>query len=174
MANKAKKNNKNLIIGICAAVVVVIVIIVAIVLASSGSKLNDQFFVSDGSKYVLTMDADEMGMEGEEYSPNRVHVVYFYSGDTVTSLQSFYEYTDEAAAKSAFEAFKELGEEGDYKLDGRYIVLTAPEDEYKDMTATDVKQQVEFLQSLKNMDIDEVEDADDADDVEIIEDEDAE
>ena len=37
-----------------------VVVIVAVVLATSGSKLSDSYFVSDGSKYVLTMSAEEM------------------------------------------------------------------------------------------------------------------
>ena len=168
MANKAKKDNKNLIIGICAAVVVVVVIVVAIVLAGSGNKLNDQFFVSDGTKYVLTMDADDMGLEGEEYSPNKVHIVYFYSGDEVTDLKSYYEYADEASAKTAFDAFKELGdEESNYTIEGKYIILTADAEEYEGMTASDVKQQVEFMESLKNMDFD----TEDEEDIEVVEDE---
>ena len=168
MANKAKKNNKNLIIGICAAVVVVVVIIVAIVLAGSGNKLNDQFFVSDNTKYVLTMDAEDMGMDGEEYSPSKVHIVYFYSGDEVTDLKSYYEYADEASAKSAFEAFKELGDdESNYTVEGKYIILTADKEEYEDLTASDVKQQIEFMNSLEDMDL---EDTDDTEEVEVSED----
>ena len=166
MAEKSKKNNKNLIIGICAGVVAVIVIIVAVVLATAGSsRLGDSYFVSDDSKYVISMNADEMGLDGEEYAPNKVHLVYYYSDDEVTGLESYYEYTDNASAKAAYDTIiAEAGDEAsNYRLDGKYIVITADESEYEGMTASDAKQQIEFMEMLKNMDFDDEYDEGDED-----------
>lgn len=161
MAEKAKKNNKNLIIGIVAAVVVVVVVIVAVVLATSGSKLSDSYFVSDGSKYVLTMSAEEMSLEDDEYAPLKAHVVYFYSGDEITGLKTYYEYADAGSAKTAFDALLQEMEGEDvsnYALDGKYIIITSDESEYSEMTVDDVKQQIEFYEMYKNMDFSEDED----------------
>ncbi len=57
MADRSKKDNKNVIVGsICAVVVVVVVVIVAIVLATSGgNRLNDNYFQSEGEKDVFTI-----------------------------------------------------------------------------------------------------------------------
>jgi len=156
MANKAK-NNKNLIIGICAAVVVVIVVIVAIVLATRGgsAQLNDSYFVSDDTKYVLTLETDD---SEEEYAPVKTHVVYFYSGDDVTGMKAYYEFADAASAKDAFDYYKEAMEGEDYQdisMDGKYIIVTSNESAYEDLTASDVKQQIEFMEMLKNMDLTE-------------------
>lgn len=155
MVNKAKKDNKNLIIGICAAVVVVIVVVVAIILATRGgsAQLNDSYFVSDDTKYVLTLETEN---SEEEYTPVKTHMAYFYSGDDVTDMKVYYEFTDEAAAKAALDYYKESMEGEDYKdiaLNGKYIVVASNESAYEDLTANDVKQQIEFMEMLKNMDL---------------------
>lgn len=167
MAEKSTKNNKNLIIGICAAVVVIVVIIIAVVLATGGGKggviggLNDSYFVSDDTKYVLTLDADDMYIEDTDYAPLKSHLVYTYSGDEVTGLKAYYEYADASAASAAYE-FYQANNDGSFKevaLDGKYLILTANEEEYEGLTASDVKQQIEFMQMLNNMDLDEDEES---------------
>ncbi|MDO5451755.1 MAG: hypothetical protein Q4F56_01565 [Candidatus Saccharibacteria bacterium] len=185
MANKAKKDNKKTIIGgVCAAVVVVVVIIVAVVLANSGSRINDDYFVSDGTKYVLTLDSTEYEYDEEDaaYVPVKTHLVYTYSGDEITGLKTYAEYADEAAAKAAYQAMKDGGEDlTGVEIVGKYLVQTATEDQYEGMTASDVKQQIEFMESLKNMTFDEdetetevLDDGDEVDDEEVIETEDYE
>lgn len=163
---KAKKGNKNLIIGIVAALVVVVVVVVAIVLATRGSKLDDSFFVSDGSKYVVTMMGDDESL-GED-SPVKTHAVYFYSGDKVTDMKYYYEFTSEDAAKKMFDIYKELETDGSgtYELNGKYVILTVDASQYEGMTADDAKQQVEFMKMLENMDDEDYsDDADESDDV---------
>ena len=152
MANESKKN-KGLIIGICVAIVVVIAIIIAVVLGVKGGGLGDSYFVSDDTKYVLNMDASDMSFDDEEYAPTKVHLVYTYSGEDVTGLKAYYEYENAEAAKAAFDYINETQADS-YKsivMDGKYIILEAKEDEYKDITPDDVKQQIEFMEMLKNM-----------------------
>ena len=172
MANKAKrtkKDNKNMVIvGACAAVVVVVIITVAIVLAISGNKINDDYFVSDGSKYVLTLDSDdyEFDEDESEYVPLRTHMVYTYSGDEITGLKTYAEYADEAAAKTAFQAMKDADEDlTNVEIVGKYLVQTATEDQYEGMTASDVKKEIELMESLKNMTFDDETEAIDEEDV---------
>ncbi|MBQ2174957.1 MAG: hypothetical protein II453_07820, partial [Alphaproteobacteria bacterium] len=86
MAEKAKKDNKNLIIGICAAIAVVLVVVVAVMLVSKGStQLGDSYFVTDDTKYVLNLDTNYVDEE-EEYAPLKTHIVYFRSGDKITGM----------------------------------------------------------------------------------------
>ena len=159
MAKKAKKDNKNMIIGgICAAVAVVVVIVLAVVLATGGNKLDDSYFVSDGSKYVLTIESDDLEFDEEEeaYAPIKTHLVYTYSGDEITGLKTYAEYADAASAKAALEAMKAAGEDvSEISIDGKYLVMTATPDQYEGMTASDVKQQIEFMEMMKNMDLDD-------------------
>lgn len=155
MAEKAKKkNNQNLITGICVAVVVIVVIIIAVILATRGGTLNDSYFVSDGTKYVLTIEtADIEDGETDSHAPLKVHSVYTYSGDQITGLKIYYEYADATAAKAAFDSLTDEEKSG-YKeiaLDGKYLVLVTNESDYEGLTASEVKQQIEFIDSLKNM-----------------------
>ena len=153
MANKkAKKDNKNLIIGVIAGIVaIVVVIVLAVALLSRGNKLDDSFFVSDGTKYVATLDGSEVGFSEEEgIMPLKVHLVYFYSGDTVTGVKSYYEFADEDIAKKAFEMMKEEDSEGagNYELNGKYVILAEDSSKYEGMTADDAKEQIEFIESV--------------------------
>lgn len=160
MAN-SQKNNKNLIIGICSAVAAVAIIaVVAIVLATRGGNptLNDDYFVSDDSKYVITMDSEQ---SDDEINAEKTHIVYNYSGNDITAVKYYYEFTDAAAAKTAYNSIKDsIGSL--YKsvdLDGKYVILTSNEADYEGMTAEDVEQQIEFMKLIEDMDLDE--DADD-------------
>ena len=148
-ASKSKKDNKNLIIGICVAVLVVAAIVVAVVLATRNT-LNDDYFVSDGSKYVITYDDLESDGEGDQYRPVKIHTVWTYKGDEITSLKMYYVYNNANDAKAAFDAMKEDGEEvKGVELNGKYIIISAEEDTYKDTTASDVKQQIEDYEKAK-------------------------
>ena len=150
MAEKAKKNNKNLIIGICAGVLVIAVVIVAVIFATK-SSLNDAYFVSDDSKYVLTVDRDMLETEDKENSPIKTHIVYYYSGDAITGVTTYMEFDNDATAKAALDLYKNADQTGvkSLKTDGKYLVVEMTEDQYKDLTASDVKQQVEFMEMLK-------------------------
>ena len=171
-SNKKTKDNKNLIIGICAAVALIVVIIITVLVVNNQS-LNDGYFVSDGSKYVFTLETDENDIqEGDEVTPLKTHIVYTYEGDKVTSMKSYYVYADANAAKTAFDKMKEAGgeEAQGIELNGKYIIITAEEDTYKDLTASDVKKQIEFMESLKNMDTTDSEDVEETEDTTVEED----
>lgn len=181
MAEQAKKkDNKNLIVGICVAVVALIVVIVAIVmLGRNNVALNDDYFKSDDTKYVLTVDTDSMDIdtEDEEYVPVKTHVVYTYSGDEITGMKSYAEYADAATAEKAFKQLKESDEEEakTAELNGKYIVITNDASDYEGLTASDIKERIELMEMLQNMgsDIDEDEDEDEVE-IEDEEDEDEE
>ena len=149
MANK-KKNNKNVIIGGCIAAVVIAAIILAVVFAAGNGTINDSYFVSDGSKYVINNEYGDA--ESDSSAPIKNHIVYYYSGDKITGAKAFYEYVDETAAKNAYETIK--ANAGDsYKsvsLSGIYVILEANESEYEGLSASDVKQQVELLEQTQS------------------------
>lgn len=157
MATREKKDKKNLVIGICCAIVVIVVVVVAIVLATSGNRLNDAYFQSDDTKYVLTLDSSQYssGDEADEYTPVKTHLVYTYEGDNITGLKTYGEYADNAAAQAAFDAMKETGSEEiqNAVVDGKYIIITNGEESYEGMTASDIKSQIEFMENLKKMNL---------------------
>ena len=165
MAEKATKNNKNLIIGICSAIAaIVIIVIIALVAANGGNKqINDNYFVSDDTKYVLTLGADYID-SSDEYAPLKSHMVYYYSGDKITGLKVYYEYSNADNAKTAYEALKELNDsEPNFKdilIDGKYVILVSNESDYESLTASEVKQQIDFMKSLQDLDVDDTDDYD--------------
>ena len=153
MAKKAKQSkNKNLIIGLCVGLAAVLIIVLIIVFAR-GNGLNDDYFVSDDTKYVLTFESDSADESDSEYTPLKTHIVYTYQDDQITGMKSYYVYADAASAKAAFDAMKEAASEelGQMELNGKYIIITAEEDSYKDLKASDVKQQIELMKMLEGM-----------------------
>ena len=141
MAKKAqKKDNKNLIIGICCAVLVVAVIIVAVVFATRGTtKLSDAYFVTDDTKYVVTVNREE---GDDTSSADKVHYVFNHSGDKITGAAIYAEFENEDAAKAAFEEYKKENDDNDtvnMSVDGKYIVTKADQKEYENYTLEDIK-----------------------------------
>ena len=178
MAEKAKKDNKNLIIGICAAIAVVLVVVVAVMLVSKGStQLGDSYFVTDDTKYVLNLDTNYVDEE-EEYAPLKTHIVYFRSGDKITGMKSYYEYANDNDAKAAYDMLKSIEEYKNANLstEGKYIVITASEEEYANLTPSEVEEQIEFMEMLQNMNLDDededTEDTEEDEENDVIENED--
>lgn len=151
------KSKKPLILGIAAGVVVIAIAIVLVVVFVINKKgLGDDYFVSDGSKYVLNMDTSDI-IDGEagnsDYTPVKTHVVYEYSGDTITNLKSYYEYKDEETAKLAYEAYQEYDAESAFEKverDGKYLIITSKKEEYENLKASEVKSEIDLYESLKN------------------------
>lgn len=137
MAEKAKKSNKNLIIGICAAVVAVVVIVVAAILATRGgtAKIDDSYFVTDDTKYVVTMEGDE-----EEGSATKVYYVFNHSGDKITGAAMYAKFENEDAAKAAFEEYKAENEDTtNVSVNGKYFIIKSEANEFEDYTLEDIK-----------------------------------
>lgn len=149
MAEKAKKNNKNLIIGICASILIIAVIVVAAIFATKGTNtLNDAYFVSTDTRYVLTEEGDGDGFEGTEYVPIKTHLVYESSNDKVTSAVNYVEFENESIAKAALQALEEELKEYDLNKDlgiesmstnGKYLVITIAKDQYEGTTLSEIK-----------------------------------
>lgn len=165
MAGKAKtkptnKNNKNLIIGICAAVVVVAVAAVAIFFATRSPKIDDSYFVSDGSKYVVAMDSEDFVTDEVKNVPVKVYAVYTYSGDKITGAFTYAEFANESTAKAALEEYKNTDQDGvkSISTNGKYVVIEMDGSEYADMTASELKAYIDFTNGSLDIDIEDLED----------------
>lgn len=168
MAKKTKKSNQNyLFVGACAIVAIIVVVVIAIIIANHKNVLGDSFFVSDGNKYVLTLETGDTSFAESSNDPLKTHVVYFYSGDKITGAKTYYEYTDSTAAQSAFDYLKANYSDEDIKsfsIDGKYIIVTVPETEYQNLTASEVKEQIELMETLNNQTPEEDTQTDDTED----------
>ncbi len=156
----AEKKSKNLIMWICAIVAIIAVVVVAIILGTRSSvTLNDSYFESDDTKYVITVDAENMLTEGEEYVPVKSHLVYFYSGNDITSFKTYNEYANADTAQKAYEYYKNADFSSRYEnieVDGKYLILTNDKSDYEGTTANDIKQQIELIKMYDEMEFDEV------------------
>ncbi|MBQ1373301.1 hypothetical protein IIY66_00650 [Candidatus Saccharibacteria bacterium] len=155
MAQKAKAkptNNKNLIISACIAVVVVAVVAVAIFFATRGPQLNDSYFVSDGSKYVVAMDSEDFASDGITNAPVKAYAVYTYSGDKITGMITYAEFANEATAKAALEEYKKVSLDGvkSISTNGKYVVIEMSDDQYSDMTASELKAYIDFINNASD------------------------
>lgn len=153
MAEEAKKDNKSLIIGICTALAVIIIAVVAIIFINKGPVvINDAYFVSDDSKLVLNIKRELLN-EDEPYTPLVSHVVYAYSGETITDKTVYFEYEDNAAAQAAYDYLEEaeaLSAFNSAKVEGKYFIYKADKEEYADKTVESVKEDIEFIKLLEN------------------------
>lgn len=127
-------------------VVVVLLIVVVVVLSIKNRTVyNDDYFVSDDTKIVLSMDARTSGFEESAYIPPITHVVYYYSGDEITSIKVFYEYKNEDIAKKANDGIKmdDKGWATNKALNGKYIIFDMAKDQFEGLTTGFIRNSVE-------------------------------
>ena len=146
------------IVCLCVAVIAILVIIAAIMLG--GQTFGNNYFVSDNTKYVLNISVDGENEDGAVAT----HAVYYYKDDSITGIKYYYEFKDEASAKkfydklmAALESDEEDSEDVTYELKGKYVIATAGESAYKDLSASDVKAYIELYEKYSNGDYTEEE-----------------
>ncbi len=168
-----KRTNHNQKLFIYGAVAIAVVIIVAIVLAAIGKQEPDaSFFVSDDAKYVITIDNvseqeesdetidEEDGEEDTEQtteelvaSPIKTHLVYYYSGDTITDVKVYYEFKNHDEAQKTYDIAKDSDEYKELErveVIGKFIVLTNKSEHFANIKASYIKEQIELMESLEN------------------------
>lgn len=140
---RAKKLNLKTFYNVLIFVALVAVVVVLIVMNNNNNKIEitDDYFVSDDSKYVSTMDKEITNYENSEYEPPISHMVYYISGDMVSDIKLFYEYDDEDDAKEAYDniSMDDKKWATGKTLNGKYIIFQFVKDEYKGMTAEEAK-----------------------------------
>lgn len=139
-----KKDNKKLIYIIAGAVAAV-ALIVAIILIVSNKGIDDSYFVSTDTKYVLTT-------EDNSYGATKRHMVVEYTKeDKITKMEEYIEFDSNKTAKEVYDEMEEYYNQDDmkeykpdYRINGKYIINTYDESEYAEMSASDVKQILEL------------------------------
>ena len=74
---------------VCLCVAIVAILVVAAAIALKSQVIGDNFFVSDATKYVLNVPADE-----NEDGVVGTHAVYYYKDDAITGAEYYYEFKD--------------------------------------------------------------------------------
>ena len=150
---KTEKKNKNLAVIIASAVAAVALIVVVIALANFKlrvpEEINDDYFVSDGSKIVVSLNDEMASFVDEEIEPSITHIVYYYSGDKINNRKYFFVYNDEEEASMASE---EIGDDYEWasskELNGKYLIFQDDSDSYKGMSVKELKSAIERMKAV--------------------------
>ena len=109
------------------------------------STVDDSFFVSNDVKTTISLTPDN----SDTTTLHQTHVVYEYDGENVISMKTYFEYPDEESAKTAYESLKDQPEFVGAVVNGKYIIVTADESQFKGLTASDVRQQAEAIKAFQ-------------------------
>ena len=128
------------ILTIVAVIMAAILMILAIVL-NLPQPISDDYFVSDGEKMVLKLDASQAAYQTGEYEPETTYVVYYYDRDKITNARIYFKYDDDAAAREANEHISLDDKVWAYEkqLNGKYIVFNLMRDQYANLTTKYVR-----------------------------------
>lgn len=138
------------------SILIVVLLVVVIVTLSLMNRVQytDDYFVTDDTKIVLSMDADESAFENSAYVPPITHVVYYYSGDTINNVKVFYEYKNEQVAKKANSNLPTDDKEWatGKALNGKYVIYDMKKEEFEGLSAEDIRSSVESIMESQGFD----------------------
>ena len=144
---KNTKFDKKFLLPVCCAVVAIVAIFLAIFVLKP-QKIDDNYFVSDENKDVITLEVSKA--DAATTNLIRTHIVYTYADDQITSLKTYYEYENNELASQAFENTKSINQNAEsVDLNDKYIVVTAKSDQYDTLTPSDIKQQAEAIRQFQ-------------------------
>lgn len=144
---KQKIDLKSWIMAGCAMIALAIVITMIIIL-NQNEEIESDYFRSDDTKIVLTMDKETAALDDSEWEPEITHMVYYYDGNKITGAKAFYEYDDAAEAKEAYDNLG-VGEFSESKkLNGRFVVFVIKKRQYDGMTVEELKENIELLKQI--------------------------
>lgn len=153
-----KDNKKLLTVGICALLTIISLIIIAIIINYKPST-NKSLFTSDNTKYVVTLEGNEISFGENLTRPTKVYAIYYYKNNTITNLETYYVFNQKSDAKAAYNYFNK-DDSSDYKsitLDGNNLIITANKSEYQDKTPSEIRNYIEFLENPNSAKSDETE-----------------
>ena len=125
-----------------------IAVVVFIFLSFNHPIIEENYFTSDDTKTTITLTPDNSSNTSNLIN---THLVYTYDKDnSVSSLKTYFEYSDAETAKTAYESSKDQPEFKNAELKDKFIIVTADENQYKGLTANDVHQQADALKSFQS------------------------
>ena len=122
-----------------AAVVVLLVVVTAIlIIMNSNPVYNDDYFKSDGLKLVTPIEAAYYEGDEETPAPVAAYMVYYYSGETIIDVKTFYKFESAEIAKNVYNdaVEKEIDWVKDKKLSREYLIFSLADSEYKDLSTS--------------------------------------
>lgn len=155
MARKSKTLNNTTLIraAIITLSIVALVALVALVVFIKHRQplvLDDKYFVSDGSKLVLSNDSDGTINYADA---RKQYTVFFYSGQKIKGMKVFYEYDSTDSATTAKEKNAEIFKDEEIKsveVKGKYIVVTSAPKAYTALTVDNIKNIIKRIEEDKS------------------------
>lgn len=146
---KHRFGKKNYTYLVCAAISIISIIIIVVVVVASINRgtISDDYFVSDDTKSVISLESSRPS--NENGSSIKTHIVYTYDGDTITSLKTYFEYTSPEAAQAALDTIKTNPDFANAEVNGKYIIVTSDPKQYEGLTVSDVKQQAAAIKQMQ-------------------------
>ena len=137
---------------ILATLVVVVLAVVAIVIGVAVScepAPSDEYFVSDETKLVISLNKDAAALEEGAYEPRVTHIVYYRSGERITGMRVYFAYDSAEEAEVAYNNInmKDKDWTTEKRLNGRYIVFEALKSQYDGVTVEDIQRNIEILRA---------------------------
>ena len=138
---KAKKTSNSLMMWVFVVLFLLIVISIAIILTlnSTNPNLNEGFFVSNDTKYVIDADLDGFGDDRIVSA----HDVYYYdSNNVVTGHEAYYEFINEETVQAVLPVYQSTKDDEVEKVvaNGRFIVMIANPTQYEGLNIETIKQ----------------------------------
>lgn len=145
---KGTSDRKRIILSV-AAVAVAIVAIVVGVIVSQEVNLDENYFKSDDTKLVMSLNKATAAFEEGEYEPEVTHLVYYYNGDSITGARVYFEYADEEDAKEANNNINMKNKDWTNvkKQNGKYIIFEVLKSKYDGLTTEMVRQNIESMRA---------------------------
>lgn len=149
MAKKAlnEKKKRNIIIACMAIIALIIIVIVTIVVINKNALNNGSFFVSDNTKLVLPLESgDRLSSDEDEPAPQKTYFVYYYKDNDITDFKVYQEFANDSVAKEAYTYYKNnlIPYLKDVSIDGKFVIITHLPEEYKSITAEDVRGTIRY------------------------------
>ena len=135
--------NKKLVYIICGIITTlsVVLIIWSVIKASNQHIDEETTFATNDTQTTITVESNDDGT-----SDKYTRTVYkFDDNGNVTSMKTYFEYTNNEAAMVAYEVIKDQPEFKGAEVVDKYIVVTADSDAIKGLTAEIIRQQSENI-----------------------------
>lgn len=153
MVDKKKERgiSRGTVISIVAAIVGTVLLAVIAIIVNRQEPIPDDYFQSDGTKLVLALTPEMSAFEeNEEYEPEMTYLVYYYEGNEITNAKVYFEYADDAAARTA-DANISLNDKdwaAGRRRNGRYIVFSVKKEQYENLTKPEVEENIKSLEAV--------------------------
>lgn len=149
-ATKSKANDKYVVYGVCGAIMAVsigVIVWAAISFLNKPAVSEETFATNDVQSTISLTPTSSDQSTGSTLV--ETHVVYQYDGDNVVGQKTYFEYVDAEAARAAYEARKDQPEFKGAELSDKYVIVTADPNQFKGLTADDIRQQAEAIKQFQ-------------------------